>query len=153
MRNLVILMVLVSTIVFTACGQKSNVPEKVKTAFAEKFPNATKVSWDKENATEWEAEFKMNDKEYSANFDNNGNWKETEYEINKSDIPSDVKSTLDKDFSGYKIEVAEISETVDGKVYEFELEKGKTKMEVAISPDGKVVKKENEENDNNEDNE
>ena len=49
MRNLMILIVLVSTMAFTACGQKSNVPAKVKTAFAEKFPNATKISWDKEN--------------------------------------------------------------------------------------------------------
>ena len=143
-----ILMVLASTMAFTACGQKSNVPAKVKTAFTEKFPNATKISWDKENAKEWEAEFKMNGKEYSANFDNNGNWKETEYEVEKSDIPSDVKSTLDSDFNGYKIEEAEISETESDKVYEFQLEKGKTNIEVAISPDGSIVKKEeNKEND------
>ena len=128
--------------VFTACGQKSDVPAKVKTAFAEKFPNAKKISWDKENATEWEAEFKMNGKEYSANFDNKGSWKETEYRINKSDIPSAVKSTLDKDFKGYKIEVAEVSETVDGKVYEFMIEKGNSDMEVVINSYGKLVKKE-----------
>jgi len=151
-----ILMVLASTMAFTACGQKSKVSAKVKTAFKEKFPNATKISWGKENAKEWEAEFKMNGKKYSANFDNNGNWKETEYRINKSDIPSAVKSTLDKDFIGYKIEVAEISETVSGKVYEFMIEKGNSDMEIAINSDGelvkKEVKKENEENDNDEDN-
>ena len=152
MKNLMILMVLASTMAFTACGQKSNVPAKVKTAFAKKFPNAKKASWDKENAKEWEAEFKMNGKKYSANFDNNGNWKETEYRINKSDIPSAVKSTLDSDFNGYKIEEAEISETADGKVYEFELEKGKTDIEAAISPDGRIVKKE-EKKENDEDGE
>jgi len=147
-----ILMVFVSTMAFTACGQKSDVPAKVKTAFEQKFPNATKVSWDKENAKEWEAEFKMEGKEYSANFDADGNWKETEYEIRKSDIPTAVKSTLDKDFNGYKIEEAEISETSDGTVYEFELEKGKSEIEVAISPNGKLVmqkekKEDDEEND------
>ena len=147
-----ILMVLVSTMAFTACGQKSNVPAKVKTAFAEKFPNATKISWDKENSAEWEAEFKMKGKEYSANFNNNGNWKETEYEIKKSDIPSAVKSTLDTDFNSYKIKEAEISETSKGKVFEFAMEKEETDMEVAISPDGKVVKKEiNKENDEDND--
>jgi len=156
MKNLMILMVLASTMAFTACGQKSNVPEKVKTAFAEKFPNAKKVSWDKENPKEWEAEFKMNGQKYSANYDNNGNWKETEYKINKSDIPSAVKSTLNKDFSGYKIEVAEISETVDGKVYEFMIEKDNSDVELAIDSNGKLVKKEvkkeNDENNNDEDN-
>ena len=127
---------------FSACGQKKDVPVKTKTAFQQKFPTAQKVKWDKENATEWEAEFKMNGNEYSANFDNNGNWKETEYRINKSDIPSAVKSTLDKDFKEYKIEVAEVSETVDGKVFEFMIEKGDSDMEVVINSDGKLIKKE-----------
>jgi len=151
-----IVMLLISTMAFTACGQKENVPAKVKTAFEQKFPHATNISWDKENATEWEAEFKMDGKEYSANFDANGNWKETEYEISKSEIPAAVKATLDKDFKGYKIEEAEISETSAGTVYEFQLEKGNTEMEVAISPNGKLIKKEakeegdeeNEEGDN-----
>jgi len=142
MKSLIILVVLLSTMVFSACGQKSDVPAKVITAFTKKFPDAKKVSWDKENASEWEAEFKMNGKEYSANFDTDGNWKETEFEIEKSEIPSSVKSTLDKDFNGYKIEEAEISETANGKFYEFELEKGKTDIDVAILPDGKLVKKE-----------
>jgi len=67
-----------------SCGQ--SVPEKVKSAFAGKFPNASSVKWDKENDEEWEAEFKMDGKEYSANFTVDGNWKETEYEIKKSEI-------------------------------------------------------------------
>ena len=143
MKKVTILMLGLVMILSQACAQtQKNVPTKVKTTFAQKFPNAKKVKWDKENATEWEAEFKMKGKEYSANFDNNGNWKETEYRINKSDIPSAVKSTLDKNFNGYKIEVAEVSETADGKVYEFMIEKGNSDMEVVVNSDGKLVKKE-----------
>ena len=44
MKNLMILMVLASTMAFTACEQKSKIPAKVKTTFTEKFPNATKIS-------------------------------------------------------------------------------------------------------------
>ncbi len=40
------------------------------------------------------------------------------------------------------IEEAELSETAQGTVYEFSLEKNDTDMEVAISPEGKVIKKE-----------
>lgn len=137
---------------FSACGQNKDVPAKTKTAFEQKFPDAQKVKWDKENETEWEAEFKMNGKEYSANFSADGKWIETEYEIEKSEIPHAVKQTLDKEFAGYDIEEAEISETTDGKVYEFALEKGETEMEVAISPDGIVVKKEVKKEDDEEDN-
>lgn len=138
---------------FSACGQNKEVPAKIKTAFEQKFPTAQKVKWDKENETEWEAEFKMNGKEFSANFSSDGEWMETEYEIEKSEIPQIVKQTLDTEFAGYDIEEAEISETTDGKVYEFALEKDETEMEVAISPDGKVVKKEVKKEEDEEDNE
>lgn len=126
----------------SACAQKQNVPENVNKSFMQKFPDAKSVKWDKENETEWEAEFKINGVEYSAIFSTEGVWKETEHEIEKSDIPANVKQTLDTEFIGYKIEEVEISETADGKVYEFGIEKDDTEMEVAISPDGKVVKKE-----------
>ncbi|MGB4413953.1 MAG: hypothetical protein WBI53_03590, partial [Paludibacter sp.] len=62
--------------------------------------------------------------------------------IENSAIPANVKQSLDTEFAGYKIEESEISETAEGSVYEFAVEKDDTTMEVAISPDGKVVKKE-----------
>ncbi|NOZ33869.1 MAG: hypothetical protein GXO80_01045 [Chlorobi bacterium] len=152
MKNLFFISMILAVFSFSACGQNKNVPTKVKTAFSQKFPDAAKIKWDKEGKTEWEAEFKMNGKEYSANFTVDGIWKETESEIRKSEIPTNVKNTIDNEFSGYKIKEAEISETVEGKVYEFELRKEKTEMEVAVSPTGKVVKKElkkeNDEDDN-----
>lgn len=126
----------------SACGQNNVVPAKVKTALEQKFPNAQKVKWNKENETEWEAEFKLNGEKYSANYSTDGIWKETEHEIENSAIPANVKQSLDTEFAGYKIEEAEISETANGSVYEFAVEKDETTMEVAISPDGKVVKKE-----------
>lgn len=124
-----------------ACAQ-TNAPTEVTTAFSQKFPTAKKVKWDKENETEWEAEFKMNGKEFSANFTSEGIWKETENEISQAEIPLAVKQTLESEFAGYKIEESEISETAAGKVYEFALEKDESELEVGIAPDGKVMKKE-----------
>jgi len=142
MKNL-FLIAIIAIFSLSACAQEGKeVPAKVTSAFSQKFPDAKKVSWDRENSHEWEAVFKMNGKEYSANFNNNGKWIETEYEIKKSMIPAPVKATLDKEFAGYDIEEAEISETGDGKVFEFQIEKGDKDMEVAITPNGKVLKKE-----------
>lgn len=152
MKNLLVLLVLASTIGFTACGQKYNVPAKVKSSFTQKFPEAKRVKWDKENDNEWEAEFKMKGKEYSANFDNNGNWKETEYEIKKTEIPDAVQISIAENFKDYKIKEAEISETTKGKFYEFELKKGEAEFEVAFSPKGELVKKEEKKEDDDEDN-
>jgi len=161
MKRLAILLAVAVMILSQSCAQKSaenEVPAKIQKAFAQKSANAKKVKWDKENANEWEAEFKMDGKDYSANFSSDGTWKETEYEIRKSDIPSTVKTKLDTDFSGYKMEEAEVSETTKGKVYEFKLENDETDVQVAIAPDGKIVEKkiakeESEEHEKGEENE
>lgn len=142
MKTVKLIVIAFLAISINACAQNGNVSEKVKTAFEQKFPNAQKVKWSKENETEWEAEFRFKGEEYSANFTSDGVWKETEYEIETSAIPVNVKQTLDTEFAGYKIEEAEISETAEGSVYEFALEKAKTKIETAVSPNGKIVKKE-----------
>jgi uncharacterized membrane protein YkoI len=142
MKTVNLIVIAFAIISKSACAQNNTPPENVVKAFTQKFSDAKSVKWDKENETEWEAGFKLNGEEYSANFSTDGVWKETEHEIEKSAIPAPVKQTLDSEFAGYKIEEAEISETAEGSVYEFELENGETEMEVAISPDGKVVKKE-----------
>jgi len=152
MKRVTILMLSLVMILSQACAQKAEVPNQVKDAFSKKFPTAKKVKWEKEHETEWEAEFKMDGMEYSANFSTDGTWMETEYEIEKSDIPAAVKQTLDQEFAGYEIEEAEISETKDGKVYEFELEKGKNEFEVRILLDGRVLKKEIQNEEDEEDN-
>lgn len=144
MKILAILMVAVM-IITQSCAQttaEKDVPAKVKTTFSQKFPNAKRIKWDKENETEWEVEFKLDGKEYSANFTSDGTWKETEYEIKETEIPIEVKNILDNEFAGYEIDEVEILETTEGKLYEIELEKGKSEIEVTIDPSGKVVENE-----------
>ena len=143
MKYLVLVFAAASLISVIACAQNAkDLPEKVKTAFDQKFPGARKVKWGKENATEWEAEFALNSKEYSANFNVDGNWLETEYEIGEEEIPAAVTKTLDKEYPGYKLIESETSETAKGKLYEFEIKTGKGKMEIAVNADGTFFKKE-----------
>ena len=58
------------------------------------------------------------------------------------EIPAPVKATLDKEASGSKIKVSEVSETKEGKVYEFVIGKGEEKAELVIDIEGKVIRKE-----------
>lgn len=143
MKKLFLIVAIAALFSVSACGQTSkNVPAKVKSAFSEKFPNASKVKWDMEDEKEWEAEFKMDGKEDSANFNLDGLWLETEYEIEISQIPSAVKATLDSEFAGYKIKEPEVSETAEAILYEFQLKNGEEVLEVAIDANGKVVSRE-----------
>ena len=143
MKNLILVFAAALFISVTACAQTpKDLPAKVKTAFDQKFPGAQKVKWSKENTTEWEAEFKMAGKEYSANYNADGSWMETEYEISATEIPAAVTKTLGKEFPGYKLVESEISETAKGKLYEFEIKTSTSNMEVAVQADGTLVKKE-----------
>ncbi len=131
-----------------SCGkakkEEDKAPEKVETAFKQKFPTATDVEWDKESDTEWEAEFKMDGKEYTANFTTDGVWQETENEIEITAIPAAIKTNVDSVYAGYEIEEAEVSETGKGKQYELKLEKGETSIGVFYTEDGTFVKEEKE---------
>ncbi len=154
MKTLNVLTILAITVAFTSCAQnknEENAPQSVVSSFTNKFPKVKKVEWSKENENEWEAEFKMNHIEYSANFSNNGEWLETEYEIKTSDIPTNIKNILDKNFTDYDIEDVEISETAQGKSYEFEIEIGEQEYEVTIDHKGNLTKKVEEENESDED--
>jgi len=90
----------------------------------------------------------MNQMEYSANFLEDGTWKETEHEVAEKDLPAPVKKALSDNFPGFKTEEMQMSETAAGTVYEFKIEKDETDMEVSIDASGKVTKQEmNEEED------
>lgn len=143
MKNPVLIVAAAFLISIIACGQTAkDVPAGIKTTFSQKFPAASKVEWGRENDQEWEAEFKLDDKEYSATFDNAGGWIETEYEVNLKEIPASVKTTLDKESAGFKIGESVIAENKDGKVYEFLLTKDKKEFELLIDFNGKLIKKE-----------
>ncbi len=123
--------------------KESEIPKAVKDSFAKRFPNTKEVEWSKESDTEFEAEFETAKKEQSANFDLSGKWMGTETEINKSELPKAVIDAIAKEFAGFKIEEAEKAEILDkGMFYEVELEKGKLSYEVQFSAEGKVLKKE-----------
>lgn len=136
--------ILMPTLLVMALGlvscEKNEMPSaKVLTAFDEKFPTATKVKWDKETKAEWETEFTMSGKSYSANFTNEGEWKETEYALEKDEIPTGIMNVINRDFKDYKMEISEVSKTVEGTKYEFVLELKEVTREVVISENGSII--------------
>lgn len=136
--------ILAATLLF-AFSTRDKVPQKVKDAFEAKFPHAKSVKWEQEEKGEWEAEFKMQGVEFSANFNEDGTWMETEHELENGDLPKAVADRLNTDFSGFEIEEAEMVEREEGVFYEVELEKGKTETKLLVDDNGNVVRKFNEE--------
>lgn len=115
-------------------------PAKVQKAFAGKFPSASKISWGKENKTEWEAEFTLDGSKISANFSDDGAWVETEKEIPASQLPMAVAEAIQKQYPGWKITEADKTETAkNGTIYEADVKSGKMKKSLAFKDDGTAV--------------
>lgn len=152
-----ILVMVFTTMAFTVYGQKTNVPLVVKNVFEQKVSNAKDVEWKYDSEDKlWEVEYEIGNDELTSAFDENGKWVETEKEIKFSELPEPVKLTLKADYSDYEVEEVEFIETPEGKFYEVEVELEKNgkdlEFELLISPDGKVVQKEQEKDDKEEDN-
>jgi len=142
MKNLIIIIVIAMCFYIDVSAQKVKpVPTSVRTSFKQKFPTIKRAIWDNSKKKIWEAEFRMDGKEYSVQFDLKGNWLKTEHEISKNEIPSQVKTAMNKEFGGYKIIESLIVETPKSKVYEIGLKKDSEKVKVTIDANGKILKK------------
>ena len=137
MKNVFIVLTAAISISLSANCQGLKVPEAVKNAFAAKFPNATNVKWGKENAKEFEAEFKLNNNAVSANFGMDGSWVETESAIPATDLPPAVTSAINTKYPGASIIRAEKTEQPGNKVlYEVGLSVNGKKKSIELNADG-----------------
>ncbi len=140
MKKCFLLMSAIAIFGITAIGQSSTtVPANVKEGFTKKYPTAYDPTW-KQSDDGWGAEFQMDGKNYRSNFDAQGNWVDSEYDLKSSDVPSNVRSTLNKEYEGYRIDNSYLSENAKGKVYRFEVSKDGDQKTVKIDPNGNVVK-------------
>jgi len=120
---------------------EKDVPGAVKTAFTNKFPAASDVKWEKENKTELEATFKINNNDVSANFKLDGSWVETETTIPANQLPAAVTNTVNTKFPGAVYGRTEKIEKPNGKIfYEVNITMKGKKKELELNPDGVMVK-------------
>ena len=118
-----------------------DVPKVVADAFAKKFPAATNIKWGKENAKEYEAEFKLNGKSASANFLTDGSWVETEMQVDVSEAPAAVTAAVQQKHPGTSIiRLYKIDNSKGDLTYEAEIKTGNKKQEMILKADGTIIK-------------
>ncbi len=141
MKNNFLVLVAAIAIGLSSNCQSIKVPAAVKSAFNTKYPNATNVKWGKENTKEYEAEFKLNGTNVSANFGLDGSWVETETVIKIASLPAPVTAALKKKYPGAVITMAEKLEMPGGKLlYEATFKVNGKKKSMELNPDGSLAK-------------
>ncbi len=138
MKNAFLLLLIFAHI----CAQgQINPPIAVSNAFSKKFPDGRHVKWEKENAKLYEAVFELKGRKMSANFDMQGNWKETESEIDIIDLPGVVARSIAEKYRGAVISAANKIERPGSRIiYEADITMKGEKMEIELFADGKWVK-------------
>ena len=117
------------------------VPVEINSAFNTKFSGATDITWGKESDIEYEAEFKLNGKLVSANFDTSGKCLVTETKLTKEELPTQITNNLKSQFGEYQvIEAESLEKTGKPVVFEVMLEMGETTLEVVLESNWKIVK-------------
>lgn len=139
MKNIFLVALAILCASATGCAQKK-VSNAVDSAFKTKFSNATNVSWDKENDHEYEAEFKINGVNYSANFSDTGKWLETEQVITYEELPQSVKQNFMASHKDTKVKRVAKIDTSEGETrYEIEVKQLLSSEELFYDANGKEL--------------
>lgn len=126
MKKSAILLAAMFAVTFANAQKVSDkeVPTAVKTTLQKNYPNAKELKWEKENGN-YEAEFEVDETDYSLLIDVSGNILETEIEIKVDALPANAKAYISKNYAGQKIkEATKITDNKGVVTYEAEI-KGK----------------------------
>jgi hypothetical protein len=139
MKNRFFIILLFIVVGGRVAAQKMTVPQAVTEAFNAKFPGVAYVKWGKENAKEYEAEFKWNKIPVSANFGVDGSWRETETAVQANEIPVAIINAIQAKYPSAIIGLVEKIETPAKTYYEAAIKFNGRKKEVELTPDGKFI--------------
>lgn len=127
-------------VLFNCTQAKGQVPENVKQAFTEKYPNETNPDWETDAHGNFEAHFKKDGEKYRADFSANGQWIETESSIKKDELPKAIRSVIKDKYDSEEItEVEYVQSATKGEFYDVEFkQKGKNK-DVEFRANGQII--------------
>ncbi len=120
---------------------KTDCPPAVMDAFNKLFPDAKKIKCDKEKNGEYELNFELKGIDMSANFTNDGQWRETETTIPVDQFPAAVIKAIRVKYPQSKIVGGAKIESPGGVlIYEADMDLNGKKSEILLDASGAFVK-------------
>ncbi len=136
-----------------------NVPAGTQTIFTTQYPGATSVVWNHYdslatypidwelsgwapmNATDYTVQFNMNNDNYYAWYDSDGNWVGSTYVVaDHSKLPAAVHTFIKNKYADYTISNVNTELQKDKTAYEIEMKKDNSKVKLLVSADGTIIK-------------
>ena len=111
-----ILLLLASAMAFSQEINVKDVPQSVLESFEKAYTGAKIKKWEKKNDTYY-ATLVSDGQNGVAEFDADGKWKITNFEVNSKELPSNISSYCQSTFPGFKVDKTNYVETEDKTYY------------------------------------
>lgn len=124
-----------------ACGIPiSNPPTPVTDTFAQKYTEATAITWNLDGNGNYEAKFTLQQKKYRADFTPSGKWLETESNVSLEEVPAVIRIVMDEKYDiKYLEEIELVDDYKKGRYYDVEFKIGMRKIDIEINEAGKII--------------
>jgi hypothetical protein len=130
-KTILLFALLISLVAVKSFGQIRKVPAEVTDAFKAKYPDAQNVEW-KDKVTFFQAGFKLNDAEMTADFSSKGEWQESDKKMDFDALPDAVKDGFKK---------SKYADWTPGSATQIEKNEGKIEYKVYAEKSSIVQKK------------
>ena len=142
MKKMLLFALLTMAFLFTGCKQRiEQAPEKVLSAFATMFPDATHVEWSRQIST-FTADFYHDQHEKQVQFDSKGTWLQTKTEMSIYEVPVPVMAAVRK-LNNRKIDDVYLFEQSNGAatyyMVEYKQETPFSTKQIHILTDGTIM--------------
>ncbi|BCX48092.1 lipoprotein [Haloferula helveola] len=115
-------------------------PEEIREAFLSRYGPIESVDWEVDSNGYWEAQFENDGESYRADFDTDGNWIETERNLDFEDLPDPVKTAIRAEHGDREIaEIEEVDSAEKGRFYDVEFQEKGPNQDVQYSQDGEPL--------------
>jgi hypothetical protein len=130
-KTILLFVLLISLGAVKSFGQIRKVPAAVTDAFKAKYADAQNVEW-KDKVTFFEASFKLNNAEMTADFSSKGEWQESAKKMDYDALPDEVKDGFKK---------SKYADWTPGSATQIEKNDGKVEYKVYAEKSSLVQKK------------
>ena len=134
-------------------------PDGTQTAFVTRYPNATNVVWSHYDqamvvpvdwdlagwtmldGSDYTVRFVMDNEDYYAFYDENGDWVGTAYVVRDySTIPVAINTMISTNYPSYTISAVNRQFQADRVAYEIELKNSTAKVKMLVDANGNIIK-------------
>lgn len=117
---------------------QNQVPSVIVNKFSTQFPKAKDIDWEQKGELD-NVEFELGrNVDHEIWYDKNGQIVKHKEDINKNSLPAGVRSTLQRDFKGYRVD--DIEKITEGTaVYKMELDSFTKDWNIIMDAQGKIL--------------